>query len=63
MQAMERMWARRRLPDWSGLAAALLALLATYGIFLVHPWPHSPLDQFLAMYARSNAAAWPAQIL
>lgn len=63
MQAMERMRARRRLPDWSGLAAALLALLVTYGIFLAHPWPHSPLDQFLAMYGRNNAAAWPAQIL
>jgi hypothetical protein len=63
MQAMGRMRARRRLPEWSGLAAALLALLVTYGIFLVRPWPHSPLSQFLAMYGRNNSAAWPAQIL
>jgi hypothetical protein len=57
------MRARRRLPDWSGLAAALLALLVTYGMLLVRPWPRSPLDQFLAMYGRNNSAAWPAQIL
>jgi hypothetical protein len=58
MRAMEMTRARRRLPGWSGLAVALLALLVTYGIFLVRPWPHSPLDQFLAMYGRNNSAAW-----
>jgi hypothetical protein len=63
MQAIEMTRARRRLPGWSGLAAALLALLVTYGIFLSRPWPHSPLSQFLAMYGRNNSAAWPTQIL
>ena len=63
MEAMEMTRARRSLPGWSGLAVALLALLVTYGIFLIHPWPHSPLSQFLAMYGRNNSAAWPAQIL
>ncbi|HTT55103.1 MAG TPA: DUF6064 family protein [Streptosporangiaceae bacterium] len=54
---------RQEWAEGSGLAVALLALLVTYGLFLVHPWPHTPLNQFLAMFGRNNAAVWPAQIV
>ena len=45
------------------MAAAVVAVAVTYGILAVHPWQHTPLNQFLATFGRANAAAWPAQIV
>jgi hypothetical protein len=45
------------------MAAAVTAAAVTYAILAVHPWPHSPLSQFLATFGRANAAASPLQIL
>ena len=56
----------QRRTEWAegaGLVAAFLALLVVYGLFLVHPWPHTSLSQFLAMFGRNNVAVWPAQIV
>jgi hypothetical protein len=57
------MQSRKEWAAGTGLAAALLALLVTYGFYVLHPWPHTPLNQFLAMFGRNNAAVWPAQIV
>jgi hypothetical protein len=45
------------------MAAAVTAAAVTYAILAAHPWPHSPLSQFLATFSRANAAAWPMQIV
>jgi hypothetical protein len=45
------------------MAAAVTAAAVTYAILAVHPWPHSPLSQFLATFGRANAAASPLQIV
>ncbi len=47
---------RRLPPEAIGLAAAVVATLVAYGIYTIYPWPHSPLNVFLAMLARNNAA-------
>jgi Family of unknown function (DUF6064) len=57
------MRSRKEWAEGTGLAAALLALLITYGLLAFHPWPHTPLNQFLGMFGRNNAAVWPAQIV
>jgi hypothetical protein len=45
------------------MAAAVMAAAVTYGILAVHPWPHTPLNAFLATFGRANAAVWPMQVL
>jgi hypothetical protein len=54
---------RKTLAEGAALAAAVAAVAVTYGIMAVHPWPHSALNTFLAMFGRANAAAWPMQIV
>ncbi|MGO8948222.1 MAG: DUF6064 family protein [Ktedonobacterales bacterium] len=46
-----------------GLVVAVVATLVIYGIFIVHPYPHTPLNQFLAMFDRGNAEIWPMQLV
>ena len=54
----------RRLPIESiGLVAAVVATLVTYGLFIVNPSSHTPLNEFLAMFARGNATIWPMQLV
>ncbi len=57
------MQSRKEWVRGTGLAAALLALLITYGLFVLYPWPHTTLNEFLAMFGRNNAAVWRAQII
>jgi hypothetical protein len=45
------------------LVAAVLVAGIVYGYFAVNPYAHTPLKPFLAMFARSGAAAWPMQVL
>ncbi len=54
---------RGRSADLIGVAVALVVTVVTYTIFFIHPWPHTPLNQFLAMFDRNNAAVWPMQIV
>jgi Family of unknown function (DUF6064) len=54
---------RKTLAEGATLAAAVATVAVTYGIMAVHPWPHSSLNTFLAMFGRANAAAWPIQIV
>jgi Family of unknown function (DUF6064) len=56
------MQTRRGLMEGAGLFAAVVATAVVWGIRAVHPWPHTPLNQFLATFGRANAAVWPAQI-
>lgn len=46
-----------------GLAPALVATVAMYVFFIVHPQEHTPLNAFLAMFERGNAAIWPMQLV
>ena len=57
------MQSRKEWAEGTGLAAALLALLITYGLLVLDPWPHTTLNKFLAMFGRNNAAVWRAQII
>jgi hypothetical protein len=57
------MQARKGLAAGLGLAAAMVATAITYAILAIHPWPHTPLNEFLATFGRANAAAWPMQIV
>ena len=57
------MHTRRGIAEGAAVAAAVVAVAVTYGILAVHPWQHTPLNQFLATFGRANAAAWPAQIV
>jgi hypothetical protein len=54
---------RKTLAEGAALAAEMIAVAVTYGMLAVHPWPHSPLNAFLATFARANAAVWPMQIV
>jgi hypothetical protein len=54
---------RRRSVEALGLAAAMVATLVTYGIFLIYPYDHGSLNTFLATFARNNAAVWPMQLV
>jgi hypothetical protein len=47
----------------AGLFAAVVATAVVWSIRAVHPWPHTSLNQFLAMFGRANTAAWPTQVL
>jgi len=42
-----------------GLAVAVVATIVTYVFFIVYPHEHAPLNEFLAMFERGNAAIWP----
>jgi hypothetical protein len=57
------MQTRRGLMAGAGLFAAVVATAAVWSIRAVHPWPHTPLSQFLALFGRANTAAWPMQIV
>ena len=56
------MQTRRGLVEGVGLFAAVVATAVVWSIRAVHPWPHTPLNQFLATFGRANAAVWPSQI-
>ena len=57
------MHTRRGFAEATGLAIAVIAAGVTYAILAVHPWAHTPLNQFLATFGRANAAVWPMQII
>jgi len=48
------MQTRKEWAEGTGLATALLALLITYGLFVLYPWPHTTLNEFLAMFGRKQ---------
>jgi Family of unknown function (DUF6064) len=54
---------RRPSIEMIGLAAVALATVVMYVLFFVHPVEHEPLNAFLAMYDRFNAAVWPMQLV
>ena len=60
---VEAMHTRRDLMEGAAMAAAVIAAVVTYAILAVHPWPASPLSQFLATFGRASAAVWPMQIV
>jgi len=57
------MQTRRGLVVGAGLFAALVAAAVVWSIRAVHPWPHTSLNQFLAIFGRANTAAWPMQVV
>ena len=59
----DSMTVRRLSVEAIGLAAAVVATIVTYGFFTVHPFEHTPLNEFLAMLDRGNAAIWPMQLV
>jgi len=47
-----------------GLAAALVATVVMYVVFIVSPVAHPPLNEFLTtVFGRGNAAIWPMQLV
>jgi hypothetical protein len=54
---------RRLSIEMIGLAAAVVATVVMYVLFIVHPVEHEPLNAFLAMFDRFNAAIWPMQLV
>jgi uncharacterized protein DUF6064 len=62
-QPQDAMSVRRLSVEMIGLAAAALATVVMYVLFFVHPVEHEPLNAFLAMYDRFNAAVWPMQLV
>lgn len=59
----DSMTVRRLSVEVIGLAAALVATVVTYVLFSIYPLDHPPLNAFLAMFARGNAAIWPMQLV
>lgn len=59
----ESMTVRRLSIEGIGLAAALVATVVMYVVFIVHPVEHTPLNEFLTMFERGNAAIWPMQLV
>ncbi len=57
------MQTRRGLMAGAGLFAAAVATAVVWSIRAGHPWPHTPLSQFLALFGWANTAAWPTQIM
>jgi hypothetical protein len=57
------MHARRGYAEGAAMAVAVIAVAVTYAIMAVHPWPHSSLNAFLAMFGRADAAVWPMQVV
>ncbi len=54
---------RRLSIEGIGLAAAAVATVVMYVLFIVQPVAHEPLAAFLARFARDNAAIWPMQLV
>jgi hypothetical protein len=55
---------RRLSIEMSGLAAAVVASIVMYVVFIVHPVGHEPLSVFLTtVFGRGNAAIWPMQLV
>jgi hypothetical protein len=54
---------RRLSLEGIGLAAALVATVLMYVLFIVHPVAHTPLNELLAIFERGNAAIWPMQLV
>jgi hypothetical protein len=47
-----------------GLAAAVVASIVMYVLFIVYPVAHEPLNVFLTtVFGRGNAAIWPMQLV
>jgi len=59
----DAMRVRRLSVEMIGLAAALVATIGMYVLFIVHPVEHTPLNTFLAIFERGNAAIWPMQLV
>ena len=57
------MHTRWDLTEAAAMAAAVIAAAVTYAILAIHPWPASPLSQFLAAFGRASAAVWPMQLV
>lgn len=58
------MHVRNDVAEGAAVGTAAVAVAVTYGIYAVHPWQGAPpLNQFLAVFGRADAAAWPAQIV
>jgi len=55
---------RRLSVEMIGLAAAVVATIVMYVLFIVHPVAHEPLNVFLTtVFERGNAAIWPMQLV
>ena len=54
---------RRLSLEGISLAAALVATVVMYVVFIVHPVEHTPLNEFLAIFDRGNATIWPMQLV
>ncbi len=55
---------RRLSIEMSGLAAAGIATVVMYVVFIVYPVAHPPLNQFLTtIFGRGNATIWPMQLV
>jgi hypothetical protein len=55
---------RRLSIEGIGLAAALVATVVMYVVFIVYPVAHPPLNEFLTtIFERGNAAIWPMQLV
>jgi len=55
---------RRLSIETIGLAAAVVATIVMYVLFIVHPVEHEPLNVFLTtVFGHGNAAIWPMQLV
>jgi hypothetical protein len=55
---------RRLSIEGLGLAAAVVATIVMYVLWIVYPVAHEPLNVFLTtVFARGNAAIWPMQLV
>src|SRR5512142_2915376 len=55
---------RRLSIEMIGLAAAVVATIVMYVLWIVYPVAHPPLNEFLTtVFERGNAAIWPMQLV
>jgi hypothetical protein len=47
----------------AGLGLAGVVTVVAYGMFVARPWPHTPLNEFLAAFDHANAVIWPMPVL
>src|SRR5262249_35038061 len=60
----DAMTLRRLSIEGIGLAAAVVASIVMYVVFIVYPVAHEPLAVFLTtVFGRGNAAIWPMQLV
>src|SRR5579884_3559406 len=60
----DAMSVRRLSVEGIALAAALVATIVMYVLFIVSPVAHPPLNEFLTtIFERGNAAIWPMQLV